>query len=144
MNSEIVGIVVIFLLTVLLGIPLGRYMGKIFMGERTMFEFLAPFERWIFRICGIDPNREMNWKQNLVAMLSINIVWFIFSMLILMNMSWLPLNPDVNPSMSADLAFNTATSFVTNTNMQDYSGESAMSYLGQLVLMFFQLDRKST
>jgi K+-transporting ATPase ATPase A chain len=144
MNTEIVGIVVIFLLTVLLGIPLGRYMGKIFMGERTLFEFLAPFERWIFRICGIDPNREMNWKQNLVAMLSINIVWFIFSMLILMNMSWLPLNPDGNPSMSADLAFNTATSFVTNTNMQDYSGESAMSYLGQLVLMFFQFVSAAT
>jgi len=138
MAFEITGIIIIFLITVLLGIPLGRYLGKIVLGEKTIFEFLAPLERWIFKICGIDPNREMNWKQHLMALLSINLVWFLFSMLVLMNMSWLPLNPDHNPSMSADLAFNTTTSFISNTNMQDYSGESAMSYLGQLTLMFFQ------
>jgi K+-transporting ATPase ATPase A chain len=80
----------------------------------------------------------MNWKQHLAALLTINLVWFLFSMLILMNMSWLPLNPDGNPSMPADLAFNTTVSFVSNTNLQHYSGESGVSYLGQLVLMLFQ------
>jgi K+-transporting ATPase ATPase A chain len=72
------------------------------------------------------------------ALLTINLVWFIFSVLVLMNMSWLPLNPDGNPSMSADLAFNTAVSFISNTNIQHYSGETAVSYFGQLVLMLFQ------
>ena len=80
----------------------------------------------------------MNWKQNLLALLTINLIWFIFSMLVLMNMSWLPLNPDQNPSMSADLAFNTTISFISNTNLQHYSGETGVSYLGQLTLMLFQ------
>ena len=80
----------------------------------------------------------MNWKQHLLAMLTINLVWFLFSMFVLMNMSWLPLNPDSNPSMSADLAFNTTVSFVSNTNLQHYSGETGVSYLGQLVLQLFQ------
>jgi K+-transporting ATPase ATPase A chain len=80
----------------------------------------------------------MTWKQHLTALLTINLVWFIFSILVLMNMSWLPLNPDNNPSMTAGLAFNTAVSFISNTNIQHYSGETAVSYLGQLILMLFQ------
>ena len=61
-----------------------------------------------------------------------------------MNMSWLPLNPDGNPSMTADLAFNTTVSFVSNTNLQHYSGETGVSYLGQLTLMFFQFVSAAT
>ena len=61
-----------------------------------------------------------------------------------MNMSWLPLNPDGNPSMSADLAFNTSVSFIPNTNLQHYSGETGVSYLGQLVLMLFQFISAAT
>ena len=86
----------------------------------------------------------MNWKQHLVALLVINFVWFLLSMLVLTNMSWLPLNPDGNLSMSGDLAFNTAISFICNTNLQHYSGESAMSYLGQLVLMLWQYISAAT
>jgi potassium-transporting ATPase potassium-binding subunit len=144
MNSEITGIIVIFLLTAAVGIPLGSYMGKVFTGEKNMFDFMAPPERWIFRLCGIDPNREMNWKQHLMALLSINIAWFVLSMLVLMNMSWLPLNPDGNPSMTADCAFNTTASFISNTNLQHYSGETGMSYFGQLTLMFFQFVSAAT
>jgi K+-transporting ATPase ATPase A chain len=80
----------------------------------------------------------MTWKQHLVALLTINLIWFLLAMVVLTNMSWLPLNPDGNPSMSADLAFNTSISFISNTNLQHYSGETGMSYLGQLVLMLFQ------
>lgn len=80
----------------------------------------------------------MTWQQSLLALVTINLLWFLFSMLVLMNMSWLPLNPDGNPSMSADLAFNTSISFISNTNLQHYSGETGVSYLGQLVLMLFQ------
>ena len=82
----------------------------------------------------------MNWKQHLVALLTINLVWFILSMVVLMNMGWLPFNPDGNPSMTADLAFNTTISFVSNTNLQHYSGETGVSYLGQLTLMFSSLS----
>jgi K+-transporting ATPase ATPase A chain len=95
-------------------------------------------------LSGIDPTKEMNWKQHLVALLTINAVWFVISMLVLTNMSWLPLNPDGNPSMSADLAFNTSVSFVTNTNLQHYSGETGLSYLGQLILMLWQFISAGT
>src|SRR5664279_5337356 len=124
---------------VLLAIPLGRFIGKIYEGHSTWTDrVFGPLDKLFFRFSGIKPDREMNWKQHLVALLTINLVWFIFSMGVLMNMSWLPLNPDGNPSMSADLAFNTTVSFVSNTNLQHYSGETGVSYLGQLILMLFQ------
>ncbi|WP_276878663.1 potassium-transporting ATPase subunit KdpA, partial [Chryseobacterium joostei] len=139
MNTEITGILLMYALVVLLAIPLGRYIGKIFTKEKTFLDGLFdPIDKLFYRISGIDPNSEMNWKQHLSALLTINVVWFLISMFVLTNMSWLPLNPDNNPSMSGDLAFNTAASFVTNTNLQHYSGESGLSYLGQLTLMLWQ------
>ncbi len=139
MNAEIFGVVLMFVLTVLLAIPLGKYIGRVYSGERTWPDLLFnPLDKAIYRLSGIDPTRDMNWKQHLAALLTINLVWFLFSMFVLMNMSWLPLNPDGNPSMTADLAFNTTVSFVSNTNLQHYSGESGVSYLGQMVLMLFQ------
>ena len=139
MNSEIFGVILMFLVMVLLAIPLGRYIGKVYLGEKTWLDFVFnPIDNLIFKLSGIRVKNEMNWKQHLVALLTINLVWFILSMFVLMNMSWLPLNPDANPSMTADLAFNTTISFVANTNLQHYSGESGVSYLGQLLLMLFQ------
>jgi potassium-transporting ATPase potassium-binding subunit len=143
MNTEITGVIVIYVITILLALVLGRYMGKIFEGEGTITDFMKPLERLVFRLSGIDPDREMTWKQNLKALLTINVVWFIFSMLVLMNMKWLPLNPDGNPSMTADTAFNTTVSFVSNTNLQHYSGEG-ISYLGQILLMLFQFISAGT
>ena len=144
MNTEILGIVACFLILFLLSIPLGRYIAKVFQGEKTIFDFLSPLERLIYRICKINEAEELDWKQSLKAMLTINLVWFFFSMFIMMNMGWLPLNPDGNPSMSADLAFNTSISFISNTNLQHYSGETGVSYLGQLVLMLFQFISAGT
>src|SRR5437867_1096170 len=119
MNTEILGIVFMFLLTVALAIPLGKYMGKVYEGERTWPDsLLNPLDKLFYKLGGINPKEEMNWKQHLVALLTINLVWFLISMFVLMNMSWLPLNPDGNPSMTADLAFNTSVSFVSNTNLQ--------------------------
>ncbi|HXO74193.1 MAG TPA: potassium-transporting ATPase subunit KdpA [Puia sp.] len=139
MNTEIIGVIAMYVVTLALAIPLGKYIGKIYLGERTWSDRLFnPIDRLFYRLSGIKTEKEMNWKQHLQALLTINVIWFIFSMLILMNMSWLPLNPDGNPSMSADLAFNTTVSFVSNTNLQHYSGETGVSYLGQLVLMLFQ------
>lgn len=145
MNTEILGIILMFLATIALAIPLGKYMGKVYEGEKTWPDrFLNPLDKIFFKLSGINQNKEMNWKQHLVALLTINLVWFIFSMFVLMNMSWLPLNPDGNPSMSADLAFNTSVSFISNTNLQHYSGETSVSYLGQLVLMLFQFISAAT
>lgn len=139
MNSELLGIIFIYGLVMLLAIPLGRYIGKIFNDESTWLDAIFnPIDKLFFKIGGINPTKEMDWKQHLTALLSINVVWFIISMLVLTNMAWLPLNPDGNPSMSGDLAFNTTVSFITNTNLQHYSGETGLSYLGQLILMLWQ------
>lgn len=139
MNAELLGIIFMYGLVILLAIPLGRYIGKIFNYESTWLDAVFnPIDKLFYKIGGINPAKEMNWKQHLTALLTINVVWFVLSMLVLTNMAWLPLNPDVNPSMSGDLAFNTTVSFITNTNLQHYSGESGLSYLGQLTLMLWQ------
>ena len=145
MNSEILGVILMYLTVIALAIPLGRYIGKVFNYENTWLDKLFnPLDKLFFRLSGIDPAKEMNWKEHLMALLTINLIWFILSMLVLTNMSWLPLNPDGNPSMSADLAFNTSVSFVTNTNLQHYSGETGLSYLGQLILMLWQFISAGT
>lgn len=134
-----------FLLTLALAWPFGRYIARVYAGESTWTDRLfGPVERLFFRVSGIDPSNEMTWTEHLKAMLTINLVWYLASVFILMNMSWLPLNPDGNPSMSPDLAFNTAISFVVNCNLQHYSGESGLSYLGQIWLMFLQFVSAGT
>lgn len=145
MNTEILGVVAMYVIMVLLAIPLGRYISKVYEGEKTWLDpLLNPIDKLFYKLGGIKPDREMNWKQHLLALLTINLVWFLLSMFVLTNMSWLPLNPDGNPSMSGDLAFNTSVSFVTNTNLQHYSGESGLSYLGQLILMLWQFISAAT
>lgn len=145
MNTEILGVITMYAIVVALAIPLGRYISKVFNYENTWLDkIFNPIDSLFFKLSGIDPSIEMNWKQHLTALLTINVVWFILSMLVLTNMSWLPLNPDGNPSMSADLAFNTTVSFVTNTNLQHYSGETGLSYLGQLILMLWQFISAGT
>ncbi|MEO8712989.1 MAG: potassium-transporting ATPase subunit KdpA, partial [Parafilimonas sp.] len=145
MNTEISGIIAMFIVMVMLAIPLGRYIGKVYNEDNTWLDFIFnPLDKLFFKAAGINPQHEMTWQQSMAALLTINLVWFLLSMLILMNMGWLPLNPDGNPSMTADLAFNTTVSFVANTNLQHYSGESGVSYLGQLLLMFFQFVSAGT
>lgn len=139
MNTEIFGVVTVFLLTIVLAIPIGKYIAKVYLGDKTFLDpIFNPIERLIFKISGINDKEEMNWKQHLKALLSVNLGWFILCFFVLLFQGNLPLNPDGNPSMSPDLAFNTAISFVVNCNLQHYSGESGLSYLGQLMLMFLQ------
>ena len=140
MNTEILGVILTFILTIACAIPLGKYIAKVFGSEATFLDSIFnPIEKLFFKFSGINPKQEMTWKQHLVALLTINLLWFFWAMFVLMNQSWLPWNPDGNPSMSADLAFNTAISFLSNTNLQHYSGESGMSYLGQIsCLTLFQ------
>jgi K+-transporting ATPase ATPase A chain len=145
MNAEILGILLMFGGALLVALPLGKYMSRVYAGERTLLDpVMNPLEKLMFRFSGINVSKEMNWKQHMVAMLVINMVWFLLGMFILMNQSWLPLNPDGNPDMSADLAFNTTISFVVNCNLQHYSGETGLSYLGQLFLMFLQFVSAAT
>ena len=145
MNTEILGVVAMYVIMVLLAIPLGRYIGKVYNGDKTWPDFIFnPIDQLFFKAGGIQPEKEMTWQQSMAALLVINLAWFLLSMFVLMNMSWLPLNPDGNPSMTADLAYNTTVSFVSNTNLQHYSGESGVSYLGQLLLMLFQFVSAGT
>ena len=139
MNSEIFGVALIFIVSVILAIPLGKYIARVYAGDKVFGDAVFnPIEKIIFKTSGIDSNTGMNWKQHLKALLSINMVWFFLCFFVLLAQGYLPLNPDNNPSMSPDLAFNTAISFLVNCDLQHYSGESGVSYLSQLVLMFLQ------
>ncbi|MBL7746961.1 MAG: potassium-transporting ATPase subunit KdpA [Chitinophagaceae bacterium] len=145
MNSEILGTILIFLITLLLAYPLGKYIAKVFAGEKTITNFLNPLERFFFRICGINPNESMNWKQFLKAMLTINMLWLVYAFFTLVFQDKLPLNPDGNPGQTPDLAFNTAISFLVNCNLQHYSGESGLTYFTQLfVITFLQFVSAAT
>ncbi len=137
MNTELIGVVASYAITLLLAIPLGKYISKVFNNEKTLLDFISPVERFIYRICGIDTTQEMNWKQHLMALLSINLIWFVWAFVLLLTQGSLFLNPDGNPSMSPDLTFNTAISFLVNCNLQDYSGESGATYLTQLFVFNF-------
>lgn len=145
MNTELFGIIAMFVLTVAFAIPFGKYIAKVYAGEKTSLDpVFNPIEKLFFKISGIDLKAEMNWKQHMFSLITINMVWFVLGMFVLMNQGWLPLNPDGNPGQTADLAFNTSISFVVNCNLQHYSGESGLSYLSQLFLMFLHFVTAGT
>jgi len=137
MNTEYIGIIFTYGLTFVLAILLGKYIAKVYSGEKTFTDFMRPLERLIYKISGINPDREMNWKQHMVALLSINLVWFVYAFVMFLLQGHLPLNPDHNPSMTPDLSYNTAISFIVNCNLQDYSGETGVTYLTQLFVLTF-------
>ncbi|MBV2227418.1 MAG: potassium-transporting ATPase subunit KdpA [Sphingobacterium mizutaii] len=139
MNTEIWGVVLMFIATIILAIPLGKYIANVFSDKPSFLDkVFGPVEKGIMRLSGVDFKKEMTWKEHLVALLTINLVWFVVGMLVLMFQAYLPLNPDGNPNMSPDLAFNTVISFLVNCNLQHYSGETGLSYLSQTGLMFLQ------
>lgn len=139
MNTEILGVIVQIILMGLIAYPLGKYIAKVYRGERTWSDFMKPIERIIFKWSGIDPREEMDWKQFLKALLTVNFFWFIWGMVLLVAQGVLPLNPDGNPGQTAHQAFNTCISFMVNCNLQHYSGESGLTYFTQLfVIMLFQ------
>ncbi|MRR05965.1 MAG: potassium-transporting ATPase subunit KdpA [Deltaproteobacteria bacterium] len=114
--------------------PFGTFMAKVFQGERTFLSpVLVPCENILYRICGVDRDKEMDWKRYARAMLFFNGVLFVALFSILMLQHLLPLNPQKFPAFSWQLALNIAISFVTNTNWQNYSGELTASYFTQMV-----------
>ena len=115
--------------------PLGVFMARVFSGEKTFLDpVLRPIERLIYRCCGIDDTREMDWKEYTVAMLLFSVVSMLALYLIerVQGLKFMPWNPQHLASVGPDLAFNTAASFTTNTNWQNYGGESTMSYFTQM------------
>lgn len=135
MNSHDVLLIVAFLALVLVPAPfLGRFYYKVMEGQRTFLSpIFLPVERAIYRACGIHPEDEQDWKRYTLALLAFNLVGLVLLFAILMLQGLLPLNPQHLPGLEWTLAFNTAVSFVTNTNWQAYSGEASLSYLSQML-----------
>jgi K+-transporting ATPase ATPase A chain len=120
--------------TVLLALvkPLGSYMSRVYQGESVLLDrILGPVERFIYRLGGLRQDEETGWKDYAIAFLLFSAVDFSFCYALLRLQQLLPLNPQGFGPMSPHLAFNTAISFVTNTNWQSYSGETTLGYLAQ-------------
>lgn len=145
MNTEILGVILQIVLMVGLALPLGRYIAKVYKGEWTCLDFMKPVERWMYRLSGVNPDEEMDWKKFLRALLVVNMFWFVWGMVLLVAQGVLPLNPDGNIGQTCHQAFNTCISFMVNCNLQHYSGESGLTYFTQLfVIMLFQFITAAT
>jgi K+-transporting ATPase ATPase A chain len=125
--------IVLFLVVLALTKPAGLYMAKVFAGERTWLSpVFVPIERLLYRLGGVKPDEEMAWTGYALSMLAFSAVSFVYLYIMLRTQLWLPLNPNHFGNLAPDLAWNTAVSFMTNTNWQFYSGESTMSFLSQM------------
>ncbi len=138
MTNAIVQVGLFFMLVTLVSVPLGLYMARVFGDEKTFLDpVLRPIERLIYKVCGIHPATEMTWWEYAISMLLFSMV----GMLVLYAMERLqqilPFNPQSMAAVPADLSFNTAASFTTNTNWQAYGGESTMSYFTQMAGLAF-------
>ena len=126
-------VVLLFLLVLACTAPLGAYMYRVFTGGRTwLTPVIGPIESAIYRVCRINPDTEMSWQSYAFAIVGFSVVGFAYLYALLRTQAWLPLNPQGFGNLAPDLAWNTAVSFLTNTNWQFYSGESTMSYLSQM------------
>jgi potassium-transporting ATPase potassium-binding subunit len=122
-----------FVVVLLVTKPLGVFMARVFSRERTFMDpVLRPVERLIYRLTGVDEDREMRWTEHSIAMLLFSGVSMLVLYLLERTQHWLPFNPQKIAAVPQDLAFNTAASFTTNTNWQFYTGEQVMSYLTQM------------
>ena len=145
MNTEIWGVILQIVLMVGLALPLGKYIARVYKGEKTCLDFMKPVERWMYKLSGVNPDEEMNWKRFLRALLVVNLFWFVWGMVLLVAQGVLPLNPDGNIGQTCHQAFNTCISFMVNCNLQHYSGESGLTYFTQLfVIMLFQFITAAT
>ena len=119
--------------------PLGTYMAAIYEGKPAILnQFGAPIERLIYRLCGVKESEEMRWTQYALAVLWFSLFGLLLSYALQRLQNYLPLNPAGMAAVSPDSSFNTAVSFITNTNWQGYGGESTMSYLTQMLALTVQ------
>jgi K+-transporting ATPase ATPase A chain len=128
---------VVFALLIAISTPLlGTYMYRVFFTKKAPGDrFFLPVERAIYRVCGIDPDGEQRWNRYALSLLLFSFVSLVFSYLLLRFQAHLPLNPDHLIAVPPGLSFNTAVSFLTNTNWQTYAGESTMSQLSQMLAL---------
>ena len=132
--NGILQISIYLLVLILLVKPLGGYMARVYEGKRTFLDhFLQPVERLIYRAAGVNAGQEMSWKTYAAAMLLVNLLSILLLYGLQRLQGILPLNPQRLNAISPDLAFNTAVSFSSNTNWQNYSGETSLSYLTQMI-----------
>jgi len=138
---DVVGIaqtIAVLVVVLLLIRPVGRYLVSVYFKERSRFDTLfGPVERGLFWMLGVDPTENMSVKRYILNLLILNGLMTVLVLVILLNQAYLPLNPNGAPNMAIDQAFNTATSFITNTNWQSYVGETQVSYLSQMVCITF-------
>ena len=132
-NNGLMQIGVYLLVLLALAKPLGVYMAAVYEGQSAANRWLQPLERFIYRVCGVDPDAEMRWTEYAASMLVFNLLGLVFVYALQRLQFHLPLNPQELPNVTPDSAFNTAASFATNTNWQGYSGEATMSYLTQML-----------
>jgi K+-transporting ATPase ATPase A chain len=134
MTLDIIGVALTFLVTGICAWYLGHLMVPVFNGGRIFLSpVLRPVERIWYRLIGVKEDQEQNWIQYTIAMLAVQVVSFLFTYLVLRLQDKLPLNPMGFSGVPADLTLNTAVSFTTNTNWQNYTGETTMSYLSQML-----------
>jgi K+-transporting ATPase ATPase A chain len=138
MELEYAAVAFTILFTIATSLPLGRYMARVFQGERTLLDpVLGPIERLVLRLAGVDSSVSQDWKQYARSLLVSNVFMWLATFAVVTLQKWLPLNPDGIANMEATLAFNTISSFTTNTNLQHYSGETGLSYLSQMIAITF-------
>jgi len=133
-TNGLVQILIFFAAVVAVTKPLGALMARVFAGERTFLTpVLGPVERLVYRVTGVEEERAQSWGEYARSLLAFSFCSFLFLYVLQRVQAWLPLNPgQAGAAMTPDLAFNTAVSFVTNTNWQAYSGETMMSHLTQM------------
>lgn len=135
---EVLQIIVPLIIFMLLVVPVGKYLYYVASGEKAFGDKLFnAIDNAIYKICGIDKKEEMSWKKYVLTLLVVNTVMSLFAYVVLRTQSYLFLNPNKTGNMEKSLTFNTVISFITNTNLQDYSGESGVSYFSQMVVMTF-------
>jgi K+-transporting ATPase ATPase A chain len=138
MGTEYAAVGFTILFTIATSVLLGRYMFHVFTGQRTFLDpVLVPIERLVLRLTGVDTKQEQDWKQYSFSLLISNIFMWLATWTIVTLQQYLPLNPDGIVNMEPTLAFNTISSFTTNTNLQHYSGETGLSYFSQMFAITF-------
>ena len=138
--NSVLQVLIFLILLLLITKPMGLYLTKVFAGERTWLSVVCvPIERLFYRLAGINPEEEQQWWGYVIAMLIFSVAGMLLLYALERTQQWLPLNPQGLPNVEPQLAFNTAASFTTNTNWQNYSGETTMSYLTQMTGLTFHM-----
>lgn len=138
--NSVLQVLIFLVLLLLITRPMGLYLTKVFAGERTWLSVVCvPIERFFYRLAGVNPEEEQKWWGYVIAMLFFSVAGMLLLYALERTQQWLPLNPQGLGPVEPQLAFNTAASFTTNTNWQNYSGETTMSYLTQMTGLTYHM-----